>query len=381
MRIAQVVSTFPPYFGGMGNVAYQYSRRLAARGHDVTVFTAKYPRQGRWDRIGTAKDEAEQREVGSFNVVRLKPLFRFGNAAVLPGLGRRLRNFDVVHVHYPFVGAESILGVLKPIVTTYHMDLMAAGWKGLVFDMYQRFYTGRFLEASSKVIFTTRDYLKNGRGAVYEPRYGEKFCVLPLGVGDEFRPMPPDQKFWRQRGIKGKEVILFVGGLDAAHAFKGVDVLIRAMKQVNRDVSLVLVGDGELKGKYMAQSQALRLMNVHFLGRVPKEDLISFYQQASFVVLPSINSSEAFGLVLIESFACGRPVLASDLPGVRSLVSPAKDGLLSRPGDAKDLAQKIKTMLGLNLDLMGQNGFRKVQLEYRWPAIIDRLEGIYKEII
>ena len=90
MRIAHVTATFPPYWGGTGNVCYYNARELSRRGHEVHVFTA-----------GVKDAPAEEKMEGVF-VHRLKPLIQFGNAFFIPGLVK-LKRFDIIHLHYPLL--------------------------------------------------------------------------------------------------------------------------------------------------------------------------------------------------------------------------------------------------------------------------------------
>src|SRR5918996_522058 len=127
MSIAHVTATFPPYYTGTGNVCYHNARILAARGHDVHVYTADWP--------GSADDPA------GVVIHRLKDLMRLGNAPFLPQLTTLARH-DIIHLHYPFIfGAEqvalrSIVGG-TPLAITYHNDLIAPGLRGALFSLYE----------------------------------------------------------------------------------------------------------------------------------------------------------------------------------------------------------------------------------------------------
>src|SRR5688572_3965141 len=118
LRIAHVTATFPPQWGGTGNIAYHNAVELASRGHHVSVLTADYPVTGAADPDGV-------------DVIRFRAPFRYGNAPFLPGLWTR-RSFDLVHLHYPFYfGAEMVflrrmLGG-TPYVVTYHQDVLFSG--------------------------------------------------------------------------------------------------------------------------------------------------------------------------------------------------------------------------------------------------------------
>jgi len=101
MNIAQVICIFPPKFGGMGNSVLNFSQALVELGHEVTVFTPSYGEEGE---VADLEDKAKK-----FKVVKLRPLLRLGNAAVLPQLLWRLQGFDIVHLHYPFYGSAEIV--------------------------------------------------------------------------------------------------------------------------------------------------------------------------------------------------------------------------------------------------------------------------------
>src|SRR3989339_895621 len=96
MRIAHIVSTFPPRIGGMGVVCFQEAKRLAESGNQVTVFTMRY-------------NEADEHS-SLFRIKRLKPWIKKGDGGWVPQLLFNLRNFDILHLHYPFyVSAHCVL--------------------------------------------------------------------------------------------------------------------------------------------------------------------------------------------------------------------------------------------------------------------------------
>ena len=145
-------------------------------------------------------------------------------------------------------------------------------------------------------------------------------------------------------------IIAFVGGMDVPHAFKGVNELLTAFAHphIAARAQLVLVGDGELRAGYEETARTLGIADrVHFLGRAPEEDLVRVYRAATVTVLPSTTEEEAFGIVLIEAMACGSPVIASALPGVRTVVSDGGDarGIAVPPGDVSALADALSRML------------------------------------
>ena len=138
--------------------------------------------------------------------------------------------------------------------------------------------------------------------------------------------------------------LLFVGGLDQAHYFKGVGVLLNSLVIVtHRNWRLKIVGEGDLRPYYENLSDRLNIRKqIEFTGKLSDTELVRAFQNADLFILPSINSNEAFGLVLIEALACGVPVIASNLPGVRRVFSDHEQGLLIEPGDKIDLKNKLE---------------------------------------
>jgi glycosyltransferase involved in cell wall biosynthesis len=243
------------------------------------------------------------------------------------------------------------------------------------------------MQAADLVAFTSLDYAKASR-------YGDLLAAgriraveLPNGVDpDRFTPGERPGYLERRHGVVGRRVVLFVGVLDRAHYFKGVPVLLQAMSQLDRaDVTLIVVGEGDMRAAYQAAARELGLADrVHFAGFVPDDDLPDYYRLADVTVLPSTTMGEAFGLVLVESLAGGTPVIASALPGVRTVVTPDRDGYLTTPGDVSQLAHKLSQILSLSADrrrAMGLAGRRKVRRRYAWRQIGTRLVGLYRAVV
>ena len=378
MRIAHVTATFPPYYGGTGTVCYHNALGLARAGHDVTVITANHP----------PGDHAYPEEI---TVRRLPVLFRIGNAPLLPGL-LALEGFDIIHLHYPFYfGAETVflksVGTGQRYVVTYHQDVLFGGLLGVLERLHHRWLGTRVLLRAQKILATSWDYARESRLSKLLQSRPEQVSQLPNGVdAQRFRP-DVDGSALRARYDLGPSdsIILFVGALDRAHYFKGVGILLEAMTLLpDASIRLLVVGGGDLRRAYQGQAQDLGLQDrVIFCGRVSDEELPYHYALCDLHVLPSITMGEAFGVVLLEAMATGKPVIASNLPGVRSVVSGGNDGLLTHPGDANDLAQKIHWLLDhpLRAREMGQQGRAKVEERYAWPEIIPQLEQIYKDVL
>lgn len=331
MKIAQVVCVYPPYAGGIGTSALKLQKTLSTQ-HDSSVFTIR-------DKHGIAEDDEKN------NIIRLKPFLKLGHGAILCSLLKRLKNFDVIYFHYPFFGTGitiwlfKIIHPKKKLIIHYHMDVHHKNVLFRILSWPEEIIKKSLFKKSEIIVSASLDYIKHSQIKNIYKKYPEKFREVPFSVDtNEFKPLEMDRK---------ENIVLFVGGLDKAHYFKGVDILIKATSEIkNLDWQLRIAGDGELKNNLQALSQELSIENkVKFLGKLDKKGLIEHYQKAKVLVLPSINSNEAFGIVLIEAMACGTPVIASDLPGVRTVFENEKSGLLVEPKNIEDLKNKIELIL------------------------------------
>ncbi|MBI3352466.1 MAG: glycosyltransferase family 4 protein [Nitrospirae bacterium] len=380
MKIAHLVSTFPPYHGGIGNIAYHYARELALLGHEIEVFTPNY------DEGARALDRENR-----FKVHRLGSWLKYGNAALVPQLLWKLSSFDIIHLHYPFFGgAEWTLFLpwifVKPpkIILSYHMDVIGDGVLKLFFKGYAKTVLPVLINQSSAILSATQDYSDSSAISRYMTRKPVK--VIPYGVSNLFQPKERNEKLAGRLNLSSSDsVILFVGGLDRAHYFKGVNLLIEAVAKLKRPgIKLLIVGNGDLIPVYRDQVRKREMQNqVAFITGVTDQELPDYYNLADMTILPSINRSEAFGLVLLEAMACWKPVIGSSLPGVRAVIEDRKNGLLFQPGDSEDLKEKIQFILDHREtgERYGLSGFKKVEEHFRWTPIVGQVEKAYQEVI
>ena len=181
-----------------------------------------------------------------------------------------------------------------------------------------------------------------------------------------------------------------MGGLDRAHYFKGVDVLLRACSSVNSHadgvrVSLIIVGDGDLRQSFESLAASLPRLEgfVHFIGTMPDAlHVREQYRLCDVLVLPSQATSEAFGVVLIEAGACQKPVIATRLPGPSSVVVDGVTGLLAIPGDTEDLADRIRFLATHQKEAahMGAASRERVERLYSNRAVGDTLRQLVRSL-
>ncbi|MDA3803110.1 MAG: glycosyltransferase family 4 protein [Patescibacteria group bacterium] len=340
MKIANIVCAWPPYAGGMGNSAKLISE-IISENHDVENF---YPEN-------------------------MDNLFRRGHGAFSPKLLFKLKKFDYIYLHYPFFGTNEIVYLFKlfnkktKLIIHYHMDVLNSGYLEKVLSVSSKLTRNSLFKKADKVVCSSFDYLENSDISHLYKKYPDKFHEIPFGIDLEtFKPKNTSSKpenniiakaqdivkFINEKIIKKDKVdLIFVGGLDKAHYFKGIDILLEALSFLReKDWKLTIVGDGELKEDYKLQAYQLGLdKKVNFAGKLSNEQLINTYQNSDLLILPSINKNEAFGIVLIEAMACGVPVITSNLPGVRSVFEHEKQGLVFKTGNKEDLKEKIEYIL------------------------------------
>jgi glycosyltransferase involved in cell wall biosynthesis len=238
MRIAIITPVYPPYSAGISRMAKEEVKILEEAGFEVTVFTPRYSTPSNSPYFRKAKTGGEK-----VVVKYIKPVLKYGNAAFIPQLLWKLRGFDAIHLHYPFLGGASVALLWKklfgrkiPLIVTYHMDLRGKGIFKIIFYIFTRIVTPIILKSASKIIVTTLDYAQSS--VFYETLRGEqlaaKLVEVPPSVDvHKFQPNKKDENLLKQFNINHDDkVALFVGALDKAHYFKGIPALLAAFELI-----------------------------------------------------------------------------------------------------------------------------------------------------
>ena len=197
MKVAHIVCTFPPYRGGIGNVAYQYAENLSKLGADITVFIPNYNNQNII--------------FSGFKLNALYPLLKYGNGAFLPQLFWRLANFDIVHLHYPFFGGAEPVWLRKIIFNKktklfihYHMDIKRLSLAAQLLSWPSNLIRNSLFNSATAITCASLDYIQESQISNIYEKNKNKFYELPFGVDlERFKP----RESWK---IK-KNKILFVG--------------------------------------------------------------------------------------------------------------------------------------------------------------------------
>jgi rhamnosyl/mannosyltransferase len=140
------------------------------------------------------------------------------------------------------------------------------------------------------------------------------------------------------------------------------------------------VGEGDFKSELIRRVKLYQVEdNVIFAEKVSDFELPKYYAACDVFVLPSVTRLEAFGIVGLEAMATGKPVIISNIPGVRDVITNGVEGLYVEPVNAKDIAAKVNMLIGdktLRLRL-GANGRKKVVNKYQWSKVVKAVENVY----
>lgn len=337
MRVLVIAPNFYPKKGGVETFVQEIGKRNVKEGVKITVLSPRYG------------NEPKEEVVDGIRVKRSRRFFSISNMNFFPGVFFKIpeEEYDITHLHHPDpVG--NISGWFwarrknKPFVVTYHADISRKDIiRKVIAPIYEKIFLKRILREAAFVTTTT-------------PLYPEVSCVLgnmkirtetvPCGFDERrFHPGIRTDGLKKKLGVGGKKVVMYLGRLNY---YKGIEYLIEAYKIARervKDSVLIIAGSGPEEKKLREQAKGMK--DVIFTGRVLDEDLAGYYSLADVYVLPSIYEAEGFGISLLEAMACGVPVIASNMSGMPFVLDYGKAGLLSRPRDSMDLAEKIVKML------------------------------------
>jgi len=204
----------------------------------------------------------------------------------------------------------------------------------------------------------------------------EKISVVPCGVNLEQFTVLDKAQARQYLGLDNEKIILFVGRIDP---LKGIDKLIRALPYLGhiQGLRLLVIGGGENSQYEIEQLQKLacnlKIQNsVTFLGLVKHEQLPYFYNAADACVVPSYY--ESFGLVALESLACGTPVVATDVGDFKSIIREAETGYVIRDNVPHRLAEKIALLLSRpSTDIKSAQLIRATVSKFSWSNIAEAI--------
>jgi len=379
MNIHIVNTFYPPWRGGAETCTRNLAVNLQRIGHRVSVTAAHPPLK--------PGDYVEEEGV---SVKRLRSIGMFYGVPIVPELPRHLMRVeaDILHVNFPnpyTASSGAFTSKLRkmPAVLTWHNDLPpVTKVAGILVRIHDSILSSYYLNIYDAIITTSNVYFE---GSKILKKYWRKVRVVENGVDCErFKPGVEVGDLKMRLNLTKSKVALFVGALTKWHRYKGLEDLLAALKILNReDVKLIVVGDGDLRSEYQDMAEQLGLSGrVLFVGNLPDNLLPRYYAASDFLVLPSRDRSEGFGLTILEANASGIPAVASNVGGIPGILTDRVNGLLVPPRDPQALADALQVIvedddLRVRMGLMG----RKIALSHDWSKVAFETFKVYCEVL
>ncbi len=345
MKVLIVLTYYRPHISGLTIYAERIARALAKRGNQVTVLTSQFDARLPLEEI-----------CDGVRVIRVPVLARLSKGVIMPSLGRLasklVKEHDVIQLHLPQFDAAGVAlrGRLhkKPTVITYHCDLeLPPGLFNRIANLAVLTMNELAALFTHGIVTYTDDYANHSS---YTRRHMPKVKIIPPPVVLPAISDHDKAAFHADHNPKGQRPVIGMAARLATE--KGVEVLLKALPDVLKRYPQALV---QFVGPYkniIGEEQYFKHLepelkkfeasgNWQFLGSMSPAQMSGFYGNLDLLVVPSLNSTEAFGLVQIEAMMNGVRCITSNLPGVRQPVKVHKMGAIFSIGDAGELAQQI----------------------------------------
>jgi glycosyltransferase involved in cell wall biosynthesis len=349
MKILIGLTYYRPHTSGLTIYAERLARAFVKRGHRVTVMTSQYN-----------KSLPNEELMDGVQVVRVPVMMRISKGVIAPTFGlvatRLVWQHDVVQLHLPQFDAPGValrarlFG--KPVILTYHCDLiLPPGLLNRVANLVVQFQNNIAALLANHLVTYTQDYADH---SPYLSRYNHKLtALLPPVVLPPAEPGANDEFAGTFQTRIRRPVI---GMVTRFAAEKGVEILIDALPAILNEFphSQVLfagqykevMGEQEYSNRLMPRIKKFENQGCwKFLGNLSQMQLSAFYSNIDVLVVPSLNSTEAFGLVQVEAMLNNVPCVASDLPGVRRPIQMHSMGKVVPVGDSSALASALLEIL------------------------------------
>ncbi len=363
MRIALVTEFYYPHLGGVTEHVHNLALAFRRLGHEVFVVTSEMG-----DR---SHDEPFVRRIGTSRMIYSSGSF----ARVTTGwrLQAQLRDLfrneriDIVHTHGPLaptlgLAAPAAAHALDiPVIGTFHSWFPQSALYRIFRQPLQR-----RLDAYAAAIAVSEPVI-----AAHGRYFRTNWHVIPNGIDtDVFRPAG------RGDGLDAPQ-LLFLGRLDPRN---GLDTVLRAMPRILADhpkARLIVAGDGPLRNVYERLARPV-VDHVEFIGYV-NGDRPHHYATADLYLCPTTKAS--FGITLLESMACGTPMLVSDIIGFRELVDGGAEAMLVPKGEPAAWAGAVLQLIpdAPRRQRMGCAG-REKSLRFAWPVVAERVLDVYRSV-
>ena len=381
MRILHIGKYYPPYAGGMENFLRDLLRSLQENGLEVAGLVHHQNRSSLKETI----DGISILRASALGQILYTPL-SFSFPLLLREMIRSFRP-HLLHLHFPNPSVFWCLPLREaravPWVIQWQSDVVPSTIDRRLQPAYRcyRPLEQLMLKRSKKILVASKPYLAHSNPL--KP-WISKCAVVPLGVDPERLPWPEAtalelaEKSWQPGNLR----VLAVGRLTY---YKGFDVLLNAAAKTE-GITVQIVGDGNLAAHLQRIVRQKGLRNrVRLRGGLSDETLQALFASCHVFCLPSLERTEAFGVVLLEAMRYGKPIVASDIPGSGPgwVVREGDCGWLVPPGDVDGLAERLKA-LATDFDecrMMGERGRENFEKKFHIRSVAQNVKEIYRDIL
>lgn len=358
-KVVHVSANYVPRLGGLERVVEQLAFHEQQTGQEVQVITS---------RLGYYPGYQD-----SVDVTRLSA-FEIAHTPIMPTLFLhllRLQANTIVHIHIAQAFVPELVLLASKLkrfsyIAHVHLDIAPSGKAGFLLKIYKPLVLKRVLhQAKYVVVFSEEQQAAMIQKYTLPP---EKVKIIPNGVDASFYHPKP-------RTLHAKPKLLFVGRLDTQ---KNLTQLLRALDGMSETFETAIVGEGELSTDHKALAAKLQLKHITFHGRLDGEQLKNQYRQADIFVLPS--EREGMPLVLLEALAMRLPIVGTDVPGIRDLVTPHKNGLLAPLHDVTALRDALVEIRTNKADMYARMSKQAhvIAKQYSWENVARQFEELYR---
>lgn len=372
MKVLQISKFYPPVTGGIESVAFELTEGLNRRGISTDVLCAH-------TKLRTVREHTD----GKYDIVRAGSFGVLLSTSMSPALIRQVRQmcskYDVLHVHMPDPMAALALWLARPvakIVLHWHSDVVNQRRALKFYEPLQNWG----LKRADAIVATTSPYLEASKPL---QAWKSKVEVIPLGITPlDSSNVSAKAEEIRQR-YRNRKIVFSLGRMTY---YKGFDVLIDAARSLVPDAVIVVGGGGDLLQSYRDMVAAKGLGDkIEFIGRIPDSEVMAYFEAASVFCLTSTIRAEAYGVVLLEAMAMGKPIVTTDIPGsgVPWVNQHMATGINVPVGDSAATAIALNRILkdtALAAQL-GRAGRQRFETEFTATTMVDRTLALYRRLL
>lgn len=371
IRILQLTKHYPPYFGGIESVTYDLTEGANKLGYKTDVLCAN-------NKISTFYEQ-----IDNYKIWRMASWGKVMSTSVAPSIIIQLEkvkgDYDIIHVHFPDPMNTLALYLARPkarILVHWHSDIVNQKGLLLLYKPLQDWV----LKRSHVIVGTSPKYINESQQLL---PFLKKTKAIPIGISDDKIISSATKVSEIRERFRGKKIVFSLGRLIY---YKGFEYLIEAAKDLDNYAVVLIGGEGRLAEKLSKHIQRADLQDkVYLLGGIPQSELGSYFEACDVFCLPSIERSEAFGVVMLEAMSYGKPIVATEIPasGVSWVNEHGVTGFNVPVRSSIHLAERINLLLN-NKDIyreFASNSKKRFQKKFTSQLMVEQFVQLYDTIM